>query len=77
MKLNFEHTDTFGGESNYSWLRKESLIVNDNISDLAIVRKAKAWAGITGFKCKVEKLGEMIAIYPKGLCHVIFITFES
>ena len=75
MKLNFEHTDTFAGESNYSWVRRETLDVSDALSDRAIVRRAKAWAGLSGIRSRVVKMGDMIAIYPRGICHVVFVTF--
>jgi hypothetical protein len=75
MKINFEHTDTYGGESNYSWVRRHALELPDTTSDLALVRKAKAWANLTGLSCRVESYGDMIAIYPRGVCHVVFVTF--
>jgi hypothetical protein len=75
MKLNFEHTDTFAGESNYSWVRRETIDASDALSDRAIVRRAKAWAGLSGVRSRVEKMGDMIAIHPRGICHVVFVTF--
>lgn len=76
LHINFEHTDTYGGESNYSWVKRETITLHPskNLSDLAIVRRAKAWAGFTGLRCRVEKYGDMIAIYPRGLCQVVFVT---
>jgi len=75
MRVNLEHTDTFGGESNYSWVRRHTLDLPDTATDRTIVQKAKAWADLTGLRCRVEKFGDMIAIYPRGICHVIFVTF--
>ena len=77
MAIQFEHTDLFGGESNYSWVRRTE-IEGDNLSDLAIVRRAKSWAGLTGLRCKVENYGDMIRIdaTPSGLLHVVFITYN-
>jgi hypothetical protein len=75
MRLNFEHTDTFGGESNYSWVRRDTVEAPDTLSDRAIVRRAKAWAGLSGIRSRVEKMGDLIAIWPVGICHVVFITF--
>ena len=76
MIINIEHTDTFGGESNYSWVRRETIETEKELSDVAIIRKAKAFCGFTGIKSRVENYGDMIAIYPRGLCQVCFITFE-
>jgi hypothetical protein len=75
MKLKFEHTDTFGGESNYSWVRRHTCDVSDNLSKLAIVRQAKKWAGINGIRSRVEDFGDFIAIYPNSIANVIFVTF--
>lgn len=76
MKINIEHTDSFGGESNYSWVRRETIETDKELSDLAIIRRAKAFCGFTGRKSRVENYGDMIAIWPRGLCQVCFITFE-
>ena len=70
-----EHTDTFGGEANYCWVRRTTL--PDGLTDLQIVRRAKAWAGLTGVRCRVDNYGDMIAIYPQGICHVVFATYEE
>lgn len=71
-----EVTDTFGGESNYSWVRRTELTLKDGASDRAIVRAAKAWAEWSGVRCNVTKYGDMIEIRPRGVCQVMFITFE-
>lgn len=76
MNITFEHTDTFGGEANYSWVKRETLESEKELSDLALVRRAKQFAGFTGLKCRVENFGDMIAIYPSHICQVCFITFE-
>jgi hypothetical protein len=73
-KIIFEHTDTFGGESNYSWVRREEY-TGKNKSDLAIVRAAKKFAGISGVRSRVESYGDMLAIYPAGICQVVFIMW--
>ena len=82
--LHFEHTDTFGGESNYAWVRRLALtpearadlhLVKD--SDRAIVRAAKKWAGLNGVRCNVSNFGDMIEIRPRGICQVVFVTWED
>lgn len=72
----FEKTDLFGGEANYSWVNRERVDYPDTISDLALVRRAKAWAGYTGLRCGVSHWGDTIAIYPRHLCQVLFITVD-
>jgi hypothetical protein len=77
MRVNFEMTDTYGGESNYSWVRRESFAAPEGVSNRAIVRRAKAWAGWSGYRAKVENYGDMIAIRPSGICQVVFVTFRD
>lgn len=67
-----EMTDTFAGETNYSWVNRFEFN-HEGMSDLAIVRKAKALAGWNGLKCKREVLGETIKLTPYGICQVMFI----
>jgi hypothetical protein len=71
--VQFEYTDTFGGEANYSWVKRKELRVPDGLSELALVRRAKAWAGLTGVPCRRVDLGDLIALYPHGSCTVLFI----
>lgn len=74
--LNLEYTDTFAGEANYSWVRRAHVPV-DGLSDRALVRRAKAWAGLTGRRCRVENYGDTIAIYPRGMATVLFIAYSE
>jgi len=73
--FNIELTDTFGGESNYSWVKRDHLTTKKS-SRRAIVQKAKAWAGFTGLRCVVDDFGDMISIKPNGICQIAFITFD-
>jgi hypothetical protein len=75
VSIKVEHTDTFGGESNYSWVRRHALEVKTD-SRLAIVRAAKKATGFNGIKSKVHDFGDMIEIRPAGLCQIAFITFD-
>lgn len=70
----FEYTDTFGGEANYSWVKREEVQLPSDISDRALVRRAKAWAGLTGCRCTVSNYGDMIDIRPAGSCTVLFVS---
>lgn len=76
--IRFEHTDLFGGEANYSWVRRHEFKPESEQSDRALVRAAKKWAGLTGVRCNTESFGDMIRIdaTPGGVLHVVFITFE-
>lgn len=76
--VHFEHTDLFGGEANYSWVRRHEFQPDTELSDRQLVRQAKAWAGLTGMRCRTENLSDMIRIdaSPAGLLHVVFVTFS-
>ena len=78
MSYQFEHTDTFAGESNYSWVNRTTYEPKTpNPSDLALVRAAKKWAGFNGIRCRVDRMGDMIAIWATGYCQVVFITWND
>ena len=72
--INYEITDTYGGESNYSWVKRGEF--ESNKSNLSIVRRVKSELGYNGIRCKVVDFGDTIALYPYGKCIVIFINFE-
>lgn len=77
IRLDFELTDSFGGEANYSWVKRESLELLENVSNRYIVRLAKNFAGYTGLKCKVENHGESWTIKPYKLCEILFINISE
>lgn len=71
-----EHTDTFGGDANYCWVRREDL-PSAEYTDRQLVRRAKAFAGFTGLRCKVENYGDMIRITPSSICQTVFVTWSD
>ena len=75
MAIQIEHTDTYGGEANYSWVRR--YYCTDDLTDAQAIRLAKRVTGYTGYRCRTEHLGgdDDIAIYPVGVCQVIFISY--
>ena len=76
-RINVEITDTFGGEANYSWWKRESMEVIECLSRAVLVRKAKALMGWTGLRCVTTDYGLMIELRPQGMCQVMFITPED
>jgi hypothetical protein len=72
-----EITDTFGGEANYSWVRRYAMNTANNATNRAIVRRAKALAGWTGLRCITSDIGETIEVRPVGVCQVMFIIFAQ
>ena len=79
MKVYGELTDTYGGESNYSWVRRAEVEVPEGTSDLACVRKIKALLGLSGSRpVRRENHGDMISLWSlDGSATVLFITFEG
>jgi len=76
--IQYEMTDTYGGESNYSWVKRGKIEMEDKpFSNLAAVRKVKKELGYNGVPCKTTDYGDMIELRPVGQCVVIFITFHS
>jgi hypothetical protein len=76
MKINIELTDTFGGDANYSWVRRYTLDEPENTTQRALIRRIKRVAGLTGIRCVTDDHGDMIAIRPVGACVVLFATFS-
>jgi hypothetical protein len=66
-----EYTDTFAGESNYSWVRRYTIQAKN---DRAAIRAAKAAVGLTGIRCAKSDYGDLIDLRPNGICTVLFIT---
>ena len=88
-----EITDLFGGEANYSWVKRYSATMPElthygydgssnyhkanKVYNRELVKKAKALAGWTNAKCKIENWGDTIRIEPIGSCVVAFVTYSE
>lgn len=80
MPYQVEVTDTFGGEANYSWVRRYT--IEAPTADYGtpayrrtLVRRAKAAAGWAGLRCTVNDYGDMLDIRPRGACWVAFVNW--
>jgi hypothetical protein len=89
-KYEVELTDTFGGEANYCWVKRETVTMPelthygyDGSSNYSkanktyqreLMRKAKAAVGLTNVRGKVYDSGNMIEFRPYHMCQVMFIT---
>lgn len=69
--ITIEHTDTFGGEANYCWVKRWKCAAE--LTDVQAIRLAKSLTGYTGHKCRKNDMGDSIALYPARVCQVIFI----
>lgn len=76
VKWDVEMTDTFGGEANYSWIKRGTTLVKEGASRLSLVRAVKRELGITGTRCRVTDHGDMLELKPYGSCTVAFATLQ-
>ena len=72
-----EATDTFGGETNYAWVKRIPFCL-PSVDDYKkerrqMVRMAKSLLGWTGLRCETEDYSDYITIRPKGICQVAFV----
>lgn len=77
--IQYEVTDTFCGEANYSWVNRRVIKgkQGEQFSNLAAVRRVKKEIGWNGIRCKVTDYGDMIELRPYGILQVCFITFHE
>lgn len=89
-KHHVEYTDTFGGEANYSWVRRRTVTMPElthygydggtnyskanRVYERELMRKAKAAVGLTGSRGTVYRHGGDIEFRPHGCATVMFIT---
>lgn len=74
ITFDVEHTDTFGGEANYSWVTRGSIEVGENSSDRKIISAAKKVLNLQGWRHRKTDVGEIIRLDLVGACQVVFIT---
>ena len=92
-KYNIEYTDTFAGESNYSWVRRAVVSMPelthygyDGCTNYAranrvykreLMKKAKAAMGITGLRGVSHDYGDRMEFRPYGQLTVMFVTWHD
>lgn len=69
-------TDTFGGEANFSWVRKYSFSAPPDASQRLLMRRAKAAAGMSGVRGNTDSYGDSFTFRPSGCCVVAFIELD-
>lgn len=87
-----EYTDTFGGEANYSWVKRGKIAVPewDRFSDwdgngrrepkgfqAYVMREAKRKAGLTGIRGKTYPTGDGYEFRPYGMNTVLFVSYAE
>ena len=77
LRYQLEHTDTFGGDANYSWVNREEISINASYSGPWVVRKAKEAMGLTGMQGVTVDYGDTIRVDFPNDNQVLFITLIS
>jgi hypothetical protein len=72
-----EVTDTFGGEANYSWVRRYEMDAHRGECQASIMRRAKAIAGYSGVRGRTSPMGEGFEFRPYRVLHVMFVTWRD
>jgi hypothetical protein len=70
MIYELEMTDTFGGEANYSWVKRLRFAMPDDASRRSLVIRAKKLLGMTG-RHETDDFGDEIVIRPRGMAVVV------
>ena len=73
--LVYEYTDTFGGEANYSWVRRGEL--QPDLKNKTALRRAKAAVGLSGVRGTTYNTGDMIEFRPYKMATVLFVYWEE
>lgn len=76
-KYEIEYTDTFGGEANYCWVKRESLLVEPEAPLSFVKTFAKALMGIKGVRGTWEDMGDTLKFTPRGMNTVLFVNFAE
>lgn len=70
-----EVTDTFSGEANYCWVRRDT--ASGKLSKRGIVRAIKALMGHTGRSAIVYDSGDMVEVRVPSRCLIGFATWQD
>lgn len=76
INYSIEYTDTFGGDPNYSWVKRATIQAPSDISSRALMRRAKKEMGLSGVRGRTSEYGDMLEFRPYGSCTVLFITAD-
>ena len=70
-----EYTDTFGGEANYSWVKRATVTVPEAASRATVVRAVKRAFGLSGIRGRLHWFGDCLEFWPARSCTVVFARF--
>lgn len=88
-----EYTDTFGGEANYSWVRRATVTRPElthygydggsgyaranRIANRELMKAAKEAMGLTGVRGVTQHHGDSSEFRPYRSCTVLFVTYRD
>ncbi len=88
-----EYTDTFNGEANYCWVRRDTVTMPElthygydgssnyakcnKVYERELMRKAKQKMRLTGMRGTTTSYDDMIEFRPYKCCTVMFITYRD
>jgi hypothetical protein len=91
QKYQFEYTDTFAGEANYSWVKRGKVAMPElthygydgsngyaranAIEKRELMKRVKAELGLTGVRGARHDYDHMIEFRPYGMATVLFIQW--
>jgi len=71
IKATAEITDTYGGEANYSWVRRKEIEARTRGGLVRAAKKAFGWEGV---RCRKQDCADTIILRPQGMCQIMFIV---
>ena len=75
--FNVEVTDTFGGEANYSWVKRYTFDMDVEATPRRVMQKAKKLAGFTGVRGRTETHNlDSMSFTPHKNCVVLFVNAD-
>ena len=87
-----EYTDTFGGEANYSWVRRATISVPEwsafrdwdgngrrepKAYQRTVMRRAKAALGLSGVRGRTLSIGDSYEFRPYNTACVLYVTYSE
>ena len=75
-KFTVEYTDTFGGEPNYCWVKRDSFLLEANCATALVKRFAKDLMGLKGIRGTWEAYGDTLKFTPRNSCTVLFVSVQ-
>ncbi len=78
VKFSAEYTDTFGGEANYSWVRKANFELHENATMRSVLQRARKELGLTGAKGDIiANFGDEYHWKPRGCCTILMVRVDN